>query len=911
MDLYVEPVLPAPRLLRVRRLARRAHARAHRPGDGLSRRRRRSRARTPRLPATPSGSGRSCRRTPAARRLRARRDDGRAGPRGDRSGGSGSQPAYLGVIASRKRFAELREALAARGVRARALDGIAAPAGLDIGARAPEEIALSVMAADRGAPAARRASDAEQRAQLADTARLPASEAIDPVCGMTVAIAGARHTAEVAGRTLLLLLRRLPRRSSSPTRRAIAAAGGGAMNDEIRALQAAMERHGYIAEPAIATAVYLATRDAQAAARRGRGRRRQDRDREGARPRARHRADPAAVLRGARRQHRALRVELPAPAAAPADRRAAKGTTPRQLEDLIFGREYLLERPLLRAITRRDGPPVLLDRRDRPRRRRLRGVPARGAVGLPGHDPRARDDPGGARAASSCSPRTGPARSATRCAAAACISTSSIRASRRSCASCAARCPARASSSPRRSRASCSALRQRDLRKLPGVAETIDWAQALVRLHRDRLDAEIVGADAGLPAEGRARHPGDRRSGGRGARRRRRESARAMSRGPRRRSSRRSPARCARTASASGSATRSTPATALTLVDLLDRDEVRRGAAHRASRSPRDAWATFEELFDAHLGRRRRAASAPVAPPAVAARASPAHCSGAGTARACASTRRSAERAPRATSRATAPRRCCAASPSTSCTARELAALERLLARLALAARHPAQPAPRPDAGARPRGPAPQLPATRSRTDGRVLSAWRAAPAPSRSRASCVLCDTSGSMDRLHPLPAGVRVRAAARHPAGGDLRVQHVAHPRDPPGATPAKIAATLERLAASVPDWSGGTRIGECLAAFVDALPRRDGRPRHDRRDRERRPRPRRHRARSPRAMRALRDRAGRGRLAESARSAIRATSRRPRGMRAALPFVDVFAPAHNLESLEKLLPAARPPR
>src|SRR5258708_31067301 len=33
---------------------------------------------------------------------------------------------------------------------------------------------------------------------------------------------------------------------------------------------------------------------------------------------------------------------------------------PAELEDLIFGREYLLERPLLRAITRREGPAVLL-----------------------------------------------------------------------------------------------------------------------------------------------------------------------------------------------------------------------------------------------------------------------------------------------------------------------------------------------------------------------------------------------------------------------------------------------------------------------------------------------------------------------------------------------------------------------
>src|SRR5206468_2338609 len=35
-------------------------------------------------------------------------------------------------------------------------------------------------------------------------------------------------------------------------------------------------------------------------------------------------------------------------------------------------------------------------------------------------------------------------------------------------------------------------LRQRQLRKLPGVAETIDWAQALLRLQQDQLDAEVV-----------------------------------------------------------------------------------------------------------------------------------------------------------------------------------------------------------------------------------------------------------------------------------------------------------------------------------------------------------------------------------------------------------------------------------
>jgi xanthine dehydrogenase accessory factor len=109
-------------------------------------------------------------------------------------------PAYLGVIASKKRFAELREALAARGVPRTVVDRIAAPAGLDIGARTPEEIALSVMAqiveqrrrAPKGAPTTKDAANA----RTADEPR----EAIDPVCGMTVAIAGARHAADAGGR---------------------------------------------------------------------------------------------------------------------------------------------------------------------------------------------------------------------------------------------------------------------------------------------------------------------------------------------------------------------------------------------------------------------------------------------------------------------------------------------------------------------------------------------------------------------------------------------------------------------------------------------------------------------------------------------------------------------------------------
>jgi xanthine dehydrogenase accessory factor len=104
-------------------------------------------------------------------------------------------PAYVGVVASRKRFEHVRETLATCGVPRAALDRVFAPAGLDLGARTPEEIALSVMA-----------QIVQQRRAQATIQPLNGSsrdvkEAIDPICGMTVTVATARHTAEVGGKT--------------------------------------------------------------------------------------------------------------------------------------------------------------------------------------------------------------------------------------------------------------------------------------------------------------------------------------------------------------------------------------------------------------------------------------------------------------------------------------------------------------------------------------------------------------------------------------------------------------------------------------------------------------------------------------------------------------------------------------
>jgi xanthine dehydrogenase accessory factor len=106
----------------------------------------------------------------------------------------GAEPAYVGVIASRKRFEHVRETLAACGVPRSALERVYAPAGLDLGARTPEEIALSVMAQivqQRRKPATTKPE--------ATTHVTSSGEAIDPICGMTVAVATARHTAEVKG----------------------------------------------------------------------------------------------------------------------------------------------------------------------------------------------------------------------------------------------------------------------------------------------------------------------------------------------------------------------------------------------------------------------------------------------------------------------------------------------------------------------------------------------------------------------------------------------------------------------------------------------------------------------------------------------------------------------------------------
>lgn len=111
------------------------------------------------------------------------------------------EPAYLGVVASARRFAQMRETLLARGVPAAALDRILCPAGLKIGAHTPEEIALSILAEIVELQRAEAPAVSAPRPETAPEPEAPPTEALDPICGMTVQIATARHTAEHAGRT--------------------------------------------------------------------------------------------------------------------------------------------------------------------------------------------------------------------------------------------------------------------------------------------------------------------------------------------------------------------------------------------------------------------------------------------------------------------------------------------------------------------------------------------------------------------------------------------------------------------------------------------------------------------------------------------------------------------------------------
>jgi len=267
------------------------------------------------------------------------------------------------------------------------------------------------------------------------------------------------------------------------------------VNEQIRSMQAAMERWGYIAEPEIATAVYLAlemkkpllvegeagvgkTEIAKVLARML--------STELVRLQCYEGLDTNTALYEWNYQRQLLRLKI-------AER---ENRDPEKLEDLIFGREYLLERPLLRAITRREGPAVLLideiDRADEGFEAFLLELLSDFQITIPELGTIRAEHPPAVVLTSNRSREIGDAL-------------------RRRCLYLyvehpgfdkelrilRGKVPAVSEQLATTVTRFVQKLRGQPLRKLPGVAETLDWAQALSRLHREALDAETARATLG------------------------------------------------------------------------------------------------------------------------------------------------------------------------------------------------------------------------------------------------------------------------------------------------------------------------------------------------------------------------------------------------------------------------------
>jgi len=103
---------------------------------------------------------------------------------------------YVGLVASRVRGAAVVAELGAEGVSEQRLAALETPAGLDIGARTPEEIALSILAR---VVAVRRG---EHTLSVRVAAPAQPATAIDPVCGMAVAAVEETAHIDVDGRRI-------------------------------------------------------------------------------------------------------------------------------------------------------------------------------------------------------------------------------------------------------------------------------------------------------------------------------------------------------------------------------------------------------------------------------------------------------------------------------------------------------------------------------------------------------------------------------------------------------------------------------------------------------------------------------------------------------------------------------------
>jgi uncharacterized protein with von Willebrand factor type A (vWA) domain len=340
-------------------------------------------------------------------------------------------------------------------------------------------------------------------------------------------------------------------------------------------------------------------------------------------------------------------------------------------------------------------------------------------------------------------------------------------------------------------------------------------------------------------------------------------------------------------------------AKALTLVDVLDRAEVQRALQIAFKIRPRDR-AVFDALFrsfwsltkdDALAGEAANRRAAGPALPSGAARGDTGHPQEKED-----SSQPDSDGSTAGYTRDIVLRR----KPFEECSARDLADMERLLARLAPRwAAHESRRL-RPVRG---RG-LPDLRRSFRRavsTGGEMVSLAHRARAREDTRV-VVLCDTSGSMD-LHVKFLLAFVLALKNVALSTEVFAFNTSLTRLTPWLSPGKIGHTIDRLSNDVPGWSGGTRIGESLAEFVARYQQQfvnsrsvvvilsDGLDRGDT-------------TMVAGAMQALHDKARKivwlNPLSGDPRYEPTA-----RAMQAALPFIDRFGPAHNLESLERLVP------
>ena len=116
-----------------------------------------------------------------------------------------ARPAYLGLVGSRKRGAAVLGYLAERGLPQADLDRVHVPAGLDLGRTSHEEMAVAIIAELVQLRASGALAEPSQpTAALALPTSIPATtpgQAVDPVCGMTVTADAAHWPLEQGGVT--------------------------------------------------------------------------------------------------------------------------------------------------------------------------------------------------------------------------------------------------------------------------------------------------------------------------------------------------------------------------------------------------------------------------------------------------------------------------------------------------------------------------------------------------------------------------------------------------------------------------------------------------------------------------------------------------------------------------------------